>query len=169
MPLQQKLTNPATQTMDSTVFPQDEESIKKIIDLSWAGGFIDGEGWIGIARQTRKDYDTISHRLKVAITQNNLEVLEHFKNIIGESGAINKGVRTEKMNRQTYSLVFDSRHALNVLHKIRPYLKRKGHEADAVFAMWEEGLMGKRPGAKGWPPEIYKIREKWAQKISRLK
>ncbi|HCN99721.1 MAG TPA: endonuclease, partial [Methylophaga sp.] len=31
------------------------------------------------------------------------------------------------------------------------------------------GLMGKRPGAKGWPPEIYKIREKWAQKISRLK
>ncbi|AFI83208.1 endonuclease [Methylophaga nitratireducenticrescens] len=137
--------------------------------LSWAGGFIDGEGWIGIARQTRKGYDTISHRLKVAITQNNLEVLEHFKNIIGESGAINKGVRTEKMNRQTYSLVFDSRHALNVLNKIRPYLKRKGHEADAVFAMWEEGLMGKRPGAKGWPPEIYKIREKWAQKISRLK
>jgi hypothetical protein len=165
----QKLTNSATQTMDIPVLHQDEESIKKVIDLSWAGGFIDGEGWIGIARQTRKDYDTISHRLKVAITQNNLEVLEHFKNIIGESGAINKGVRTEKMNRQTYSLVFDSRHAFNVLHKIRPYLKRKGHEADAVFAMWEEGLMGKRPGAKGWPPEIYKIREKWAQKISRLK
>ena len=147
----------------------DEESIKNMMALSWAGGFIDGEGWIGIARQTRKGYDTISHRLKVAITQNNLEVLEHFKNVIGESGAINKGMRTEKMNRQTYSLVFDSHHALNVLHKIRPFLQRKGHEADAVFAMWEEGLMGKRPGAKGWPPEIYKIREKWAQKISRLK
>jgi hypothetical protein len=161
--------NSEIQIMTQTLSSLDEESIKKMIELSWAGGFLDGEGWIGIARQTRKGYDTISHRLKVAITQNNLEVLEHFKNVIGESGAINKGMRTEKMNRQTYALVFDSQHALNVLHKIRPFLQRKAHEADAVFAMWEEGLMGKRPGAKGWPPEIYNIREKWAQKISRLK
>ena len=107
--------------------------------------------------------------MKVAITQNNLEVLEHLKDVIGESGAINKGQRTQKMNRQTYALVFDSNHALNVIKKIRPFLKRKSHEADAVIAMWDEGLMGKRPGAKGWPPEIYNIREKWAQKISRLK
>ena len=146
-----------------------DDSTQQMLDLAWAAGFIDGEGWIGIARQTRKGYDTITHRVKVAITQNNLEVLEHLKDVIGESGAINKGQRTQKMNRQTYALVFDSNHALNVIKKIRPFLKRKSHEADAVIAMWDEGLMGKRPGAKGWPPEIYNIREKWAQKISRLK
>lgn len=155
--------------MGHTTSNLDEESIQKMMRLSWAGGFIDGEGWIGIARQTRKGYDTITHRLRVTITQNDLEVLEHFKNVLGESGAINKGVRTEKMNRQTYALVYDSQHALNVIRKIRPYLKRKVHEADAVIKMWEECLMGKRPGRKGWPPEMYKLREKWAQKISRLK
>lgn len=157
------------QSLELTVPHLSNASIQQIIDLAWAAGFIDGEGWIGIARQTRKGYDTITHRLKVAITQNNLEVLEHLKNVIGESGAITKGIRTEKMNRQSYALVFDSQHALNAIRKVRPFLKRKSYEADAVFAMWEEGLMGKRPGAKGWPPEIYKIREKWAQKISRLK
>lgn len=146
-----------------------DESIQQMTDLAWAAGFIDGEGWIGIARQTRKGSDTITHRVKVAITQNNLEVLEHFKKIIGESGAITKGMRTEKMNRQTYALVFDSQHALNVIRKVRPFLKRKDYEADAIFSMWEEGFMGKRPGSKGWPPEVYKTREKWAQKISRLK
>jgi hypothetical protein len=155
-------------TVNSTDHLSDD-SVQQMMDLAWAAGFIDGEGWIGIARQTRKGYDTITHRVKVAITQNNLEVLEHLKNVIGESGAINKGQRTPKMNRQTYALVFDSNHALNVIRKIRPFLKRKIHEADAVIAMWDEGLMGKRPGAKGWPPEIYNIREKWAQKISRLK
>jgi|TARA_R110000787_G_scaffold118995_1_gene229904 hypothetical protein len=158
--------------LTSTLKPIDhlsDDSIQQMTDMAWAAGFIDGEGWIGIARQTRKGYDTITHRVKVAITQNNLEVLEHLRNVIGESGAITKGVRTEKMNRQSYALVFDSHHALNVIRKVRPFLKRKIYEADAVFAMWEEGLMGKRPGAKGWPPEIYKIREKWAQKISRLK
>lgn len=147
----------------------DQTSLQTMLDLSWAGGFVDGEGWIGIARQTRKGYDTITHRLKLAISQNDLEVLEHLKNIIGESGAIIKLMRTEKSNRQSYALVFDSIHALNAIRKIRPYLQRKSYEADAVFAMWDEGLMGKRPGRKGWPPEIYKTREKWAQKISRLK
>jgi len=169
MSLLQKSELGALQSFERTAPFLNDVSIQQLTDLAWAAGFIDGEGWIGIARQTRKGYDTITHRLKVAITQNNLEVLEHLKNVIGESGAITKGVRTEKMNRQSYALVFDSQHALNAIRKVRPFLKRKSHEADAVFAMWEEGLMGKRPGAKGWPPEIYKIREKWAQKISRLK
>ncbi|AFI83956.1 endonuclease [Methylophaga nitratireducenticrescens] len=169
MSLLQKSELGALLSFERTAPFLNDVSIQQMTDLAWAAGFIDGEGWIGIARQTRKGYDTITHRLKVAITQNNLEVLEHLKNVIGESGAITKGVRTEKMNRQSYALVFDSQHALNAIRKVRPFLKRKSHEADAVFAMWEEGLMGKRPGAKGWPPEIYKIREKWAQKISRLK
>ena len=67
-----------TSPVNSTDHSRDE-SIQKMLDLAWAAGFIDGEGWIGIARQTRKGYDTITHRVKVAITQNNLEVLEHFK------------------------------------------------------------------------------------------
>lgn len=160
-------------TLQASTFALNEslspESVQKNLDLAWAAGFIDGEGWIGIARQTRKGYATISHRVKVTITQNNLEVLKDLKEIINESGFITKSQRTPTMNRQPYSLVFDSSHALNALRKIRPFLKKKSYEADAVFEMWVEGQMGKRPGPKGWPPEVYATREKWAQKISRLK
>lgn len=144
-------------------------NISDLIDLSWVAGFVDGEGWIGIARQKRKGSDVICHRLKFSIVQNNLEVLEQIKNILDESSFISKLQRTESMNRQAYQLVYDSSHALRAIQKIKPFLRKKQYEADAVEKMWEEGQMGKRPGSKGWPPEVYAKREKWSQKLSRLK
>lgn len=137
--------------------------------LAWAAGFVDGEGCICIARQTFKDRPNISHRLKLTITQNNYEVLKELKEIIDEPCFISTLIRTESMNRNGYALVYDSKHALSAIRKLKPFLRRKQFEADAAEKMWEEGKMGKRPGMKGWPPEIYERREKWAKKIARLK
>lgn len=139
------------------------------VDLAWAAGFFDGDGCIAIARQRHKDYETITHRLKVIVTQNNLEVLKELQVILNENGFITHAPRIQTANRQSYSLGFDGRHGLNVIRKLRPYLRRKSLEASAVLAMWEQGSMGRHPGRKGWPPEVYKIREQWAQKISKLK
>ncbi|MTI62272.1 MAG: endonuclease [Methylophaga sp.] len=139
------------------------------MEMAWAAGFVDGEGCICIARQTYKDRPNVSHRLKLTVTQNNYEVLSELQGIIGEPSFISMLTRTEKMNRNSYALVYDSKHALSAIRKLKPFLRRKQFEADAAEKMWEEGMMGKRPGMKGWPPEVYQTREKWARKITRLK
>lgn len=137
--------------------------------LAWAAGFVDGEGCICIARQTYKGRPNVSHRLKLTVTQNNYEVLSELQGIIGEPSFISMLPRTEKMNRNSYALVYDSKHALSAIRKLKPFLRRKQYEVEAAERMWEEGMMGKRPGMKGWPPEVYQTREKWARKIARLK
>ena len=144
-------------------------NVKQLSDLSWAAGFIDGDGCIGIARQTFKSRETVSHRLKLTITQNDREVLEDVENILGEPCFIAKLKRDSSSNRQAYALVYDSAHALRAIKKLRPFLRRKKYEAEVAEKMWKEGKMGKHPGRKGWPQEIYDIRESWAQKMSRLK
>ena len=146
-----------------------KDQIEKLMDYSYVGGFTDADGCIGIAKQCYKGRDTICHRLKLTIVQNNLEVLEQIQDIIGEKSFISKLKRDSTSNRQSYSLVYDGAHALQAIQKIEPFLRRKQYEAEIAQKMWEEGKMGQRPGPKGWPPEIYAVREKWAQKLSRLK
>ncbi|WP_438971906.1 LAGLIDADG family homing endonuclease [Methylophaga sp.] len=142
---------------------------KKLMDDSYVGGFTDADGCIGVAKQRYKGRDNICHRLKLSIAQNNLEVLEEIQKIIAEKSFISKQKRDSSSNRQGYSLVYDGAHALRAIQKIAPFLRRKQYEAEVAQKMWEEGKMGQRPGPKGWPPEVYEIREKWAQKLSRLK
>lgn len=105
----------------------------------------------------------------MTVVQNNREVLKEALAILNEKEFIAELPGIQTANRQSYSLVFDGRHGLNVIRKLRPYLRRKALEASAVLAMWEEGTMGKHPVREGWPEEVYKIREQWAQKNSRLK
>lgn len=144
-------------------------SLKDLLSLSWTAGFVDGDGCIGIAKQKYKGREEVCHRLKLTVVQNNREVLEEVQATLGESSFIAKLKRDSSSNRQSYALVYDSAHALRAIEKLRPFLRRKQYEAEIVERMWKEGKMGQRPGSKGWPPEIYAIREKWAQKLSRLK
>jgi len=144
-------------------------NLNVLLSLAWAAGFVDGDGCIGIAKQKYKDRDTVCHRLKFSIVQNNLEVLEELQSIIGESSFIAKQKRDSKSNRQAYALVYDSAHALRAIKKLKPFMRRKQYEAEIAIRMWTEGKMSKRPGPKGWTADIYDIREKWAKKLSKLK
>lgn len=151
--------------LDFDLKPQIEELLR----VSYVAGFVDGDGCIHAPKQIYKDRTNTCRRLKLSITQNNREILEEVRDIIGESALIHKLKRDSSSNRQSYQLSYDSAHALRAIRKLRPFLHRKQYEAEIVERMWEEGKMGQRPGRKGWPPEIYAIREKWAQKLSRLK
>lgn len=144
-------------------------NLNDLLSLSWTAGFVDGDGCIGIAKQKYKGRNGVCHRLKLTVVQNNREVLEEVQATLGEASFIAKLKRDSSSNRQSYQLVYDSTHALRAIAKLRPFLRRKQYEAEIVEQMWKEGKMGQRPGPKGWPPEIYAIREKWAQKLSRLK
>lgn len=144
-----------------------------IAKLAWAAGFIDGEGCIHIMKQKYKSSGTgeikYSHVLRVHIAQNNLEVLEHLKKVLGVHANIHKLKRTIESNRQGYTLNYSSGHAYELVNIIKPYLVRKLPEADAALAFWKEGKLDMRTGRKSLPQKIWDIRERWYKKLQRLK
>ena len=146
-------------------------STKPRFSVEWAAGFLDGEGCIHIAKQTfpaRTGRKAI-YRLRVCISQNNREVLEHFQEALGVHANLYRVARTPGQNRQNYQLVYDGRFALALIASVGPHLVRKRPEADVAMAYWFDGAGGVRFGCKGVPPEILSIRERCYRKLQRLK
>jgi len=142
--------------------------------IAWISGFFDGEGCISICKQPYESSDgkrKHSHRLTVCISQNNYEVLQHFKDMSDIHGKIFKVKRTVDVNRQCYTLKYDARHAYRLLILMRPFLVRKGAEVDAIKMFWIEGQMETRgrTGRKPVDPEILAAREKWYRKLQKMK
>jgi hypothetical protein len=144
-----------------------------IAKLAWAAGFIDGEGCIHIMKQKyfsgERGEVKYSHILRVNIAQNNLEVLEHLREVLGLHANIHKLKRTIGTNRQGYTLNYGSSHAYELVKLIKPYLVRKLPEAEAALAFWKEGKLDMRTGRKSLPQKIWDIRERWYRKLQRMK
>lgn len=139
--------------------------------IAWAAGFLDGEGCIHIAKQT---YPAESgrcpvYRLRVSITQNDLEALEVFRDRVGVHANLYRVARTLEHNRQNYQLIYDGRYALALLNSVTPYLVRKRAEALVAMKYWSEGQVGKRFGPRGLPAEVTEIRERCYRKLQRMK
>ena len=138
--------------------------------LEWAAGFADGEGCIYICKQTyansnRKE----TYRLGFAITQNDLQVLEHFQQGLNIAERIYKVKRRLQHNRQIYSLNCTGKSALRVIATLQPHLVRKQLEAQTAGAYWVQGLCGKHPGPAGWSSGVMALRERFYQKMKSLK
>jgi len=139
------------------------------ISLSWAAGFVDGEGCLHLARTRQPGRKNPTYRPRIDVTQNNLEVLEVLREILGEDAGLYTNKRHESENRQTYSLIYDGVHALRVIAKLRPHLRRKHVEADVLLSYPERGWMGVHPGPRGYPPEVWIERERIYRKLRKLK
>ena len=144
------------------------------VDLAWAAGFFDADGHIGAPEQRYQPYPNgkprkSSFRLVAVITQNNLEVLEHFKKVVGAHGKIYRQTRNIGQNRQCYALAYDGRHALEVIYLLRPHLHRKHYEADTARELAIMGRLGMHPGPKGFPPDVQRARDRLRKKLSKLK
>jgi hypothetical protein len=139
--------------------------------VEWAAGFLDGEGCIHIVKQTypASTGRKLIYRLRVCITQNNREVLEHFLDCLGVHGKIYRVRRTLGQNRQTYQLVYDGRFAIAMIGLVGPHLVRKLPEASVAWRYWVEGGGGRRFGRYGVPPDILDFRERCFRKLRRLK
>ncbi len=143
-------------------------------DVAWAAGFFDADGHIGAPTQKFGPYPNgrpraPSMRLIAAITQNNREVLEEFLQIAGARGKIYPTKRNIGQNRQCYVLMYDGRHALEVIYLLRPHLRRKQYEADAAKELAIKGRLGMRPGAKGLPLAVKRARLAGQRKLRKLK
>jgi hypothetical protein len=139
--------------------------------LSWAAGFADGEGCIYIFKQPYAAFPNRhpTYRLGFSITQNDRQVLEHFKEGIGIHGGLYEVKRVLQHNRQIYELKYTGINALKVIAMLQPYLIRKQIEAQIALAYWTQGHGGEHPGPRGWPASIVAIRERLCQKLKSLK
>lgn len=139
------------------------------LSVAWAAGFADGECCIHVARQTYRCGRRDTHRLRLQIYQNDCEVLEHFRDVVGASARVYPVKRTPQHTRQVYQINLDGQEAMDVIALLTPHLIRKKAEALAARTYWTEGEAGKHFGPNGMPPEIRAIRERLYLEMRSLK
>ena len=75
------------------------------IVLAWAAGFVDGEGCIRIAK--RKNPSNPVYSLEITISQNCIETLEHFKEVLGiDCGRSRIHSATARVKSDVYYLTY---------------------------------------------------------------
>jgi len=85
------------------------------LNLSYIAGFFDGEGSISIAKEKKKPTHNSTLRLRVSVSNNNIEILNRIQKTV-------KLGRVYQRKPKTSDLVFDSRTATEFLRLIAPYL-----------------------------------------------
>jgi hypothetical protein len=139
------------------------------IGYAWCAGFLDGEGCVTLARVRRTCGNRINYRARVHLPQNCLQTLLTFRDHIGENCVFSQLPHRESYTRTIYQLVYDGIHAHRLLQKVRPYLVRKGSEADVLFEYYRVGQPTRHFGPKGVPAAIWHARERCYDALRCLK
>ena len=87
-----------------------------VAEIAYIAGLIDGEGTIGIYRQT----GTKSFHLKVLITNCSPALFDWLRPRFG--GGIGHGKKNRPWHRQVYQVVLQQRAAVDMIQLCRPYL-----------------------------------------------
>lgn len=172
-------TNPFVSNMTSALTPTTPTtpetpgslgiSLASAADLAWAAGFTDGEGCIHLARQRYKNSNRSDcYRLNVHITQNDLGLLQHFRDVVGVDGRIYPVKLAANHNKQCYTLNFVGNKAVALLQVLRPYLRRKLAEANAALAYWSGCRPPHQPGQRN-SAELMARREHFFLLLKELK
>ena len=126
------------------------------MDNSYIAGFIDGEGWIGIAKSNGMMAGGKPRYFpECRITNTALDILEELKEKYGK-GAHLREMKKNVGRRKIYQLKFYGSALINLLKDIRKYLRVKGAQADIVLATIETMTSGRRKLTK----EILEERER---------
>lgn len=139
------------------------------VGYAWAAGFLDGEGCVSLARVRRNCGNRINYRVRVNLVQNCIETLKTFKDYGGERCVLTRITHRESYTRPIYQLIYDGVHAYRLLKKLRPFLVRKGPEADVIFDYYATGEPTRHFGPQGVPAEIWHIRERCYDALRCLK
>lgn len=137
-------------------------------NLAWAGGFIDGEGCLRIAKHTNAGGVNSIYHLHLAISQNRLETLEHCQKILGVQSSICQFPYRKSFRRPVYLLTYLCANARDALMILLPYLVRKQAEARLAleFAL---RLQLRRGGRTPHSAEEIAIREEYYRRMQELK
>lgn len=119
-------------------------------------GFLDGEGYIGMHKRKRKDWNYEYH-ISMTIGQKDGKTLDWIKDNFG--GFIHKVKRDE-----TYMWLVSNKEAYNILKQLTPYLKYKKPQALVALDFYENRDL-RRP----IPTEELQRRENCLLELKRLK
>jgi hypothetical protein len=136
--------------------------------LGWAAGFLDGEGCIHITKQQYRTSRTPTYRLGVQVTQNHLETLERFREIVCADARIYATKRAPNHKRQCYALNCYGHVAASLLLELLPHLRRKREEAEAAISFWFARSARGRDGTRV-DESTSELREHYFLLLKRLK
>ncbi len=119
-------------------------------------GFFDGEGYIGILKRKRKDWNT-EYFIQVSIGQNDGGTMDWILDNFG--GHLHKIKRDD-----SYYWICSNKKAYEFLKKITPYLKYKKPQAELAIEFYE-----KRNLSKPIPKEELDRRENIYQRLKDAK
>ena len=143
-------------------------SISHAVNLAWAAGFLDGEAYLGLVLYRGLDRSRPGYRLNLSVTQNHKKTLKDLLAIVGRGGRIYKVKRQPTHKRQVWVLQFWGRHALAVIRKVLPYLRRKGARGETCLRAWTECKMDRHSGPNGWPQALWRLRAAYYKKIKEM-
>ena len=120
-------------------------TFERELALAWLAGFLDGEGCIRIARRAPPKTATSAnpiYSVELTVGQNCERTLDAARALIEDELGIECGKytvvgRVKPGKAPTQSLTLRSDKAVRLLRAVRPYLRRKGEEADEAIALGE--------------------------------
>lgn len=108
------------------------------IQRAWLAGFIDGDGFIGLTFQRKKENkqqsSTPLYHPYLIITNKNKTSIFYVKEMIGEGCVYQLGKKANKQHSPIFQYKLSKMDALiNLLEKIKPYLKIKHLQCDLLL------------------------------------
>lgn len=126
-------------------------------DYAWAAGFLEADGCLSLNRGG-------TCTVQISVVQRDPEPIARLQRIFGTSyvvwGAYRPKSRYNPKGRSYHTLRFTSKHALDALQKMLPYLEYKRPHAEAAIKLLERRLAydaicrNGRPSARIDPAEL---------------
>ena len=116
------------------------------VEIAYAAGLIDGEGYVGVTRtRTNKAAKGcrrgVSYRTMVTVSMTDMRALKFLQRVAG-NGRFTKIKKQKRSHRQAWRWTLWSRQAANFLKLIRPYLVIKAEAADVCIAFQDAMRIG---------------------------
>jgi hypothetical protein len=127
------------------------------IDLAWAAGFFDGEGYIVSPKRNHNGYS--SNYIRIGINHVDPRPLQKFQQLLGGSLREDKTVYGNRKVRWVWSISCNG--AKEVLVKLRPYLINKDIVADIALQFLETIS----PNKKQLSAEVIQFRQDCAARL----
>src|SRR5881628_3015542 len=112
-----------------------------MVPVEYLAGFVDGEGYLGLAR-IRRRHRTSEYCLRLSIYNTNRAILEEIKRTTGGTMSV-VGQRRAGW-KHSYALILTNAAAARVIQKIKPFLLVKSEQSEALLAFDQRIRAGRR-------------------------
>src|SRR6266567_511172 len=112
-----------------------------MVPLEYLAGFVDGEGYLGLARIRRRRRSP-EYCLRLSIYNTNRTVLEAIQQTTG--GTMSAVSQRRAAWKSSYALIWTNASAARVIRKIKPFLLVKSRQCEALLAFHQHVRAGRR-------------------------